>query len=120
MEAELGFRTGRIRVRITLDLLKESIDCGKVKVEMGIETGAEPMQETHGPHRGRGRGRGAGFLQGGQQRPEENVQHGGGGLGSVVKVGPQTLGNREHELADGDVGEHMVHQVSSGLGHVAG
>jgi len=118
VEAEPVGRVGGIRFRI--DPLKESIDDGQVKVEMGIETGAEPMQETHGSYRGRGRRRGAGFLQGGMERPEEDVQHGGGGLGPVVEVGPQALGNREHELADRHVGEHRVHQGSSGLGHVAG
>ena len=81
-------------VPVSIDSLEESIDDGQVKVEMGIETGAEPMQETHDAHRGRGRRGGAGFLQGGQQRPEEDVQHGGGGLGSVVEVGPQTLGKQ--------------------------
>ena len=78
------------------------------------------MQETHGPYRCRGRRRGAGFLQGGLERPEEDVQHGGGGLGPVVEVGPQTLGNGEDELADRDVGEDVVHHVGGGLGHVAG
>jgi hypothetical protein len=118
VEAEVVGRVGGIRFRI--DPLKESIDDGQVEVEMGIETGAEPVQETHGPYRGRGRRRGAGFLQGGQQRPEENVKHGAGGPGPVMEVGPQTLGNREHELADRDVGEDVVHHVGGGLGHVAG
>ena len=48
------------------------------------------------------------------------MQHGGGGLGPVVEVGPQTLGNGEHKLADRDVGEDVVHQVGRRFGHALG
>jgi len=78
------------------------------------------MQETHDRHRGRGRCRGIRLSQSGLESPEQDVQDGRGGLRAVVKEGPEALGDREHELADRDVGEHMVHHMGGRLGHVAG
>jgi hypothetical protein len=109
-----------LQTRIGLDPLKESIDDGQVKLVVGIERRAEPVQETHGSHRGRGRRRGARHSQGSLEGPEEDVEDGGGGLGAVVEEGPQALGDRKHELADRDVGEDMVHHMGGRLGHVAG
>jgi hypothetical protein len=67
---------------------------------MGIETGAEAVQETHGPHGGGGRRSGGGLFQGCLEGPEQNVEDGGGGLGPVVEVGPQTFGNGACEAQD--------------------
>jgi len=87
---------------------------------MGIETGAEAVQETHGPHRRGLRRSGTGLPQGGLKGPEQDVEDGGGGPGAVVKEGPQTFGNRQHELAHRDVGEDMVHHMGGCLGHAPG
>ena len=107
-------------LRIDSGSLEEPIDDGQVKVVMRVEGGAEAMQETHGPHRGGGRRSGARLLQGCLEGPEQNVEDGCGGLGPVVEERPQPLGNGEHELADRDVGEDVVHHMGGGLGHVAG
>ena len=52
--------------------------------------------------------------------PEEDVKDGAGGPGPVVKKGPQTLGHGENPLADGHVGNDVIHQVSRRLGHTFG
>jgi hypothetical protein len=38
----------------------------------------------------------------------------------MVEKGAQTFGNREYKLADGHMGNDVVHQVSRRLGHSLG
>jgi hypothetical protein len=107
-------------IRIGVDSLEQTVHHAKVEVEMGIEGRAETMQEAgEGSRRGRWSS-GARLPQGCLEGPQNNVQHGGGGLGPVVEVGPETLGNREHKLSHRDVGEDMVGHMGSGLGYAAG
>jgi hypothetical protein len=83
VEAEPGFREGR--GRILIDALEKSVHYPEVEMVLGIEAGAETMEE--GPETGTAR--------------------------SVVWHG-------EDPLADGQVGNDAVHQVSRGLGHALG
>ena len=81
---------------------------------------SKPMQEAGGRKRCGRWGSGARLPQGCLEGPQQDVQHGGSGPGPVVKEGPQTFGNRQHELAHRDVGEDMVHHMGGGLGHAPG
>ena len=107
-------------IRIGLDSLEQTIHHAKVVVVVGIERRAEAMQETDRAHRGRGRGCGTGFSQGSVEGPEQDVKDGRGGLGPVVEEGPKAFGDGEDELADGHMGDDVVHQVSRRLGHTLG
>lgn len=48
------------------------------------------------------------------------MKDGAGGTGTVVEEGPQPLGNGEDELAQGHVGEDMIHEVGCRLYHALG
>lgn len=48
------------------------------------------------------------------------MEDGAGGAGSVMEEGPETFGHGEDELADGHMGNDVVHQVSRSLGHALG
>ena len=102
VEAEVVGRVGGIRFRI--DPLKESIDDGQVEVEMGIETGAEAVQEAHSAHGGGSWSRGTGLPQGGMEGPQQDVEDGTGGPRAVVEEGPEAFRHGEHELAHRHVG----------------
>ena len=52
--------------------------------------------------------------------PQEDVEDGAGGPRPVVEEGAEALGDGEHPLAHGHVGEDVVHQVGGGLGHALG
>jgi hypothetical protein len=58
VEAEAGFWIGRILVRVILDPLEEPINDAQMEMKVGVEAGAEAMEEAHGTHgcglRGRG------------------------------------------------------------------
>ena len=120
VEAEAGFRMGRVLIRVILDPMEEPVHDAEVIVEVGIEGGAETVEETHGPERGIRRCRGTGFPQVGPKGPEQDVKDGAGGPGPVVEEGAQTLGAGEHPTAHGHVREDVVHQVSRRLGHAFG
>lgn len=49
VEAEAGFWIGRILIRVILDLLEKAIDHAQGILEMGVEAGAETMEEADGP-----------------------------------------------------------------------
>jgi hypothetical protein len=100
-----------------IDPLKEAIDDTQVEVIVRIERRAEPMQEAHSSERRGSRGGGTGLPQGGLKSTEQDVEDGRGGPGPVIEEGPEALGDGEHELAHGDVGEEVVHEVGGGLGH---
>jgi hypothetical protein len=63
VKAEAGSWMGRILNRVTLDLLEEPIDDAHVVVKVGIQAGAEAMQEADRAHGGGPWGRGGGFSQ---------------------------------------------------------
>ena len=120
VEAEVGFWMGETRIRVSLDLLEEPVHYAQMEMVVRIEAGAEAMEKAHGPHGCGLRGRGAGFFESSRQGPKQDMKDGAGGLGSVMKVGAQTFGNREHHLAHRHVGNDVVHQVGCGLGHALG
>mgnify|MGYP006283822453 CR=1 FL=1 len=78
------------------------------------------MEEADGAEGGGGRCGGTGLPQRGLEGAEEDVKDGAGGPGPVVEKGPETFGNRKHDLAHRHVGNDMVHQVSRRLGHALG
>jgi len=78
------------------------------------------MQETDRADGGGRCGRGAGLPQGDLKGPEKDMKDGAGGPGPVMEEGPETFGDGKNPLADGQVGDDIVHQVSRGLGHALG
>jgi len=120
VEAEVEFRMGRVLVRIHLDLLEEPVYHTEMKMEVGVQRRAEAVEETDGTERGVGRCGGRGLPQGRMEGPEQDVEDGAGGPGSVMEEGPETFGHGEDPLADGQVGNDMVHQVSRRFGHALG
>jgi hypothetical protein len=120
VEAEVGFWMGGTRIRVSLDLLEEPVHYAQMEMVVRIEAGAEAVEKTHGPQGCGLRGHGAGFFEGSRQGPEEDVKDGAGGLGSVMKVGAQALGNGQNPLAHRDMGKDVVHQMSRRLGHALG
>jgi hypothetical protein len=120
VEAEAGFWMGGTRIRISLDLFEEPIDHAQVVMEMRIKARAEAVQEADRAHGGGPWGRGGGFSQAAPESAEQDVKDGAGRAGAVMKEGPEALGHGEDELADGHVGNDVVHQVGCGLGHALG
>ena len=120
VEAKAGFRIRRILIRVILAPLEEPVHDAQMKMEVGIEAGAETMEKADGPERGVRWCGGAGLPQGSPEGPEEDVKDGAGGPGSVMEEGPETFGHGEDPLADGHVGNHVVHQVSRRGGHARG
>jgi hypothetical protein len=100
-------------------------DVGEVS-GYGLEVGEGP--ERSGDRRrggraargGNGRGGRDGIPERGLKGPEQDVEDGPGGPGPMVEEGPQALRDREHELAHGQVGENVIHQVGGRLGHALG
>ena len=81
----------------------------------------DPRSACLRPRRARGaRGGRNALSEGGLEGPEEDVEDGRGGSGAVVEEGPEPPGDGNHELVHRDVGEDMVHQMGSRLGHAAG
>jgi hypothetical protein len=120
VEAEAGFRMRRILSRVTLNLLEEPVHDAEVVVKVGIEGGAETVEETHGAERGLRWCARAGLSEGSAQGPEQDVKDGRGGAGPVMEEGAEALGEGEHELAHGDAGNDVIDQVGCGSGHTLG
>ena len=47
VEAEAGVRVGRARIRVILERLDEPVHNAQMEMEVGIEAGAEAMEEAH-------------------------------------------------------------------------
>lgn len=127
---ELGRETGgfveaeatgcALGVRIWIELFEDPVHDAEVEVKVGVEERAETMQKAHDPAGGGRRSGGSCLPQGGLESPKQDVEHRASGPGPVVEERPEALGDREDELADGDVGKDVVHQMGGGLGHAAG
>jgi len=55
----------------------------------------------------------------GPERPEENGEHPTRHLGRLVQEGPKPIGDGEHPLPGGKVGDHLVGQVGRHLRHAS-
>jgi len=120
VEVETGLGVGGTGVRVLVQPLEEPIDHAHMKVEMGVEAGAEAVQEADRAHGGGSWGGGTGFPQGAPEGAEQDVKDGAGGAGPVMKEGPEAFGHGKDELADGYMGEDVVHQVGRRMGHALG
>jgi hypothetical protein len=120
VEAEAGFWIGQILIRVILDPLQEPVHDAQMRMEVGIEAGAETMEKADGSEGSGSWSRGTGLPQGSLEGPKQDVKDGAGGPGPVMEEGPETFGHGEHPLADGHVGNDVVHQVGRGLGHALG
>jgi hypothetical protein len=120
VEAEALSGIGGFRIRVTLNPLEEPIDHAHVVVKVRVQRRAEAMEKAHGPEGGGSWSGGTGLPESGLEGPKENVKDGAGGPRPVMEEGSEALGYGEDPLADGHVGNDMVHQVSRGLGHALG
>jgi hypothetical protein len=120
VEAEAGLWIGRILTGVILDSLEQTVHDAQVEMVVRVQRRAEAMQEADRAHGSGSWSRWAGLPQGGTEGPEQDVENGAGGPGPVVEVRPQTLGNGEHDLTDGHVGEDVIDQMGGCLGHTLG
>jgi hypothetical protein len=120
VETEADFRIGGALIGAILDPLEEPVYNTQMEMVVRVQRRAEAMQEADGAHGGGLWSRWTGLPQGGVEGPEENMQHGAGGAGPVMEEGPETFGHGKDPLADGHMGNDVVHQVSRGLGHALG
>jgi len=109
VEAEAGFRSSWVRIRVILDLLEEPVQDAEVEVVVRIEAGAETMRETDRADGGGWWGRGTGLPEGGLEGPKQDVEDGAGGPGPVVEVGAQALGDGQDPLAHRHMGNDMIY-----------
>ena len=101
-------------------LCEEAVEDDEVEVEVGIEGGAEAVQEGDGAQLGVRPGAGAGAAERGADGAEQDAEHGAGERGVAGQEGAQALRHGEHPLADGHWGQDVVGQVGGDLDHAAG
>jgi hypothetical protein len=120
LETEASGWIGRVLIRTLLAPLEEPIGDAQMKVEVGVQGGAETMEEADGPEGSGWWSRGTGLPQGSLESPKQDVKDGASGPGLVMEERPEAFGHGEDPLADGHVGNDVVHQVSRRLGHALG
>ena len=99
---------------------EEAVEDHEVEVEVGVEGGAEAVQEGDRAQLGVGPGAGAGAPERGANGAEQGAQHGAGESGVAGQEGADAFGHGEHPLADGQWGQDVVGEVGGDLHHAAG
>jgi hypothetical protein len=99
---------------------EEPVEDDEVEVEVGIEGGAEAVQERDGAQLGVGPGAGAGAAERGADGAEQDAEYGAGECGVARQEGADPLGHGEHPLADGEWGQDVVGEPGGDLDHAAG
>ena len=115
VEADAGRR--HVLSRFLLDRLIHAVQDAEMVVEVGIQAGAEAVEEGDGAEPGLGAGPRAPCPEGSPQGAEQDVEYGVGHHGIPVQEPAEPLGDREHPLPDGDSGDHMVGQVGGRIRH---
>jgi hypothetical protein len=99
---------------------KDAVEDDDVEVEVGIEGGAEAVQEGDGAELGvAGRGR-AGAAQRGASAAEQDAQHVAGQARVVRQEGADPFRQGEHPLAERQRWQHVIGEVGGHLHHAAG
>lgn len=80
-------------------------------MEVGVEAGAEPVEEGDDPEPGVGLCAWTAVTEGASQRPEQDVEDGAGHLRIPGEEPAEALWHREHPLPDRDGGDHVVGEV---------
>jgi hypothetical protein len=100
---------------------EEAVEDDEVQVEVGVEAGAEAVQEGDGAEGGIGGGSGRGGFP---QRSADDAKEDGEDASDENRIagekGAEPFGEREHPLAHGHVGDHVIAQVGGDFGHAAG
>ncbi|CAN5822684.1 hypothetical protein BH23GEM6_BH23GEM6_26630 [soil metagenome] len=98
---------------------EDAVEDDEVEVEVGIEGGAEAVQEGDGAELGvAGSGR-AGAQERGADAAKQDAAHIAGEARVVGQDGADPLRQREHPLADGQRRQDMVGEVDGHLHHAA-
>jgi hypothetical protein len=122
--SDLGILRRRERVearRLEPVRLVDTVEHKRVEVDVQVESVAEPLHERDGAALG---ALDAPLFPGPapercEDGPHEDTKHGGRECGVVGEAVAERVGEREHPLADGGLGEHAIDQVSCGVGHAA-
>ena len=96
---------------------EHAVDDHAVEVQVGIEAGAEAVDEGHGCEPCRGARTGAVRAQAGRHRAQEQPQGGALEVGVALQEIAQVLGHREHPLSQRQVRQHAIGQMRCGLYH---
>jgi hypothetical protein len=99
---------------------EDAVEDHDMEVEVGIEGGAEAVEEGDGADLGvAGSGR-AGAAQRGADASEQDAEHVAGETRVTGQEGTDPLRQGEHPLTDGQRGQDVVGQVGGHLHHAAG
>ena len=120
VETEASVWIGRVLIRILLAPLEEPIGDAQMKMVVGVQGGAETMEKADGPEGSGWWSRWTCLSQGRLKGTEQNVEDGAGGPAPVMEERPEAFGHGEDPLADGHVGNDVVHKVSRRLSHALG
>jgi hypothetical protein len=99
---------------------EEAVEDDEVQMEMGVEAGAEAVQEGDGAEGGIGGSARGGFPQ---RSPYDSKDYGEDASDEdriAGEEGAEPFGEGEHPLAHGHVGDDMIAQVGCDFGHAAG
>jgi len=97
--------------------LEHAVDDHAVEVQVGIEVGAEAVDEGHGSEPRRGARTGAARAQAGLHRVQEQPQGRALQVGVALQEVTQALGYREHPLPQRQVRQHAIGQMRCGGHH---
>jgi hypothetical protein len=99
---------------------EDAVEDDDVEVEVGVEGGAEAVEEGDGADLGVGAERRAGAAQRGADGAEQDAQHVAGQARVVGQEGADPLRQGEHPLAERQRRQDVVGQVGGHLHHAAG
>lgn len=99
---------------------EDAIEDHEMEVEVGVEGGAEAVEEGDGAELGIGLGAGAAAAQGGADGAEQDPEHGTGEGGVVMEERSDALRDGEHPLADRERRQYVVGEVGGDLDHAPG
>jgi hypothetical protein len=93
VETEASGWIGRVLIRILLAPLEEPIGDAQMKMEVGVQGGAETMEEADGPEGSGWWSRGTGLPQGSLESPKQDVKDGASRPGPVMEERPEAFGH---------------------------
>jgi hypothetical protein len=99
---------------------EDAVEDDEVEVGMQVQRGAEAVQEADGSELRIGGRIGTGATEGGPGGPEEDAEDGACNIRVVMQEGTQALGEGQHPLANGEVGQDGIGEVGGEIGHAPG
>jgi hypothetical protein len=111
---------GLVEAHLAVDFGENTVEDHEMEVEVGVEGGAEPVEEGDGTDLRVEASAGTAVSQGGPNGAEEDPEHGPGEGGVVVEEGADPFGDGEHPLADRQRRQDVIVQVGGDLHHSPG